>query len=178
MSDTPPPEPVEEPEHEPEDWLPPLILMRDHASSWAVYVEAVYQFFRQDFYASPLLFRGTRVSCRRDPICQNKEAGFWHCTSEGRDEANRTPDLRRCERITWLRAIIEHAGSDDRIDVWHNTLRGEVRYYLWFDEEYLIVLADRRKYFQLITAFTTEPEHTRRKLRREQNESQREAGNG
>jgi hypothetical protein len=178
VSDTPPPEPVAESETEPEDWLPPLLLMSDYEDKWQVYVEAVYTFFRNDFYARPLLFRGLRVSCRRDPICQNKEAGFWHCVSEGRNEAERTPDLNRCKRILWLRAIIERAGTDKRIDVWQNALRGENRVYLWFDDEYLIVLADRKKYFQLITAFTTETEHTRRKLRRERDESQKEAENG
>jgi hypothetical protein len=177
MSDTPTPEQADEPKSEPEDWLPPLVLMSEYGDSWPLYVEAVYTLFQQDFYGSPLLFRGVRVNCRRDPICQNKEAGFWHCTSEGRDEADRTPALRRCERITWLRAIIEHAGTDDRIDVWFNALRGETRYYLWFDEEYLIVLADRKRYFQLITAFTTEAMHTRRKLHRERDQSHREAGN-
>jgi hypothetical protein len=72
--------------------------------------------------------------------------------------------------------VIEHH-ADDRIDVWFNSRRGDTRYSLWFDEEYLVVLGERGKHWQLITAFTTDQEHRRRKLRKERDESQAEAGN-
>ena len=162
---------------EPPDWVPQLILMADYGHSFPPYIEAVYAIFRQAFIATQPQFQGRWVRCRRDPIYDGKEAGFWHCTSEGQQEDERIPDIRRCERIRWLRAVIENH-TDDRIDVWHNELRGDMRYSLWFNEEYLIVLGDRRHTWQLITAFTTDQEHRRRKLRKERDESQEEAGNG
>ena len=42
---------------------------------------------------------------------------------EGKVEDDRTPDLRRCERIRWPRPIIEHE-SEDSILVWENERRG------------------------------------------------------
>jgi len=148
----------------PPDWVPQLVTLNDHGGDWNVYIEIIYGFFKQDMLASrPSLDRKLVVS-RRDPIYGGKEAGFWHCTSEGKVEDDRLPDLRRCERIRWLRAIIEHC-DDTRVDRWTTDKRGGDRHYLWFNEEYLISLGVRKKYWQLITAFCTEREHTRKKLR-------------
>ena len=121
---------------------------------------------------------GKWVRCRRDPIYDGKYAGFWHCVSEGSDEANRTPDLRRCERIGWVRAVIVNADSASEIDSWENQRQGEPRNLLWFREEYLVVLAQRTRkhdgfqYLQLITAYHT-PEKSRRKKLRTERDSAR-----
>jgi hypothetical protein len=170
------PAPVD-PIAEPSDWVPPLILMADYGHSFQPYIEAVYAVFHEAFVDSQPQFLGRWVRCRRDPIYDGKEAGFWHCTSQGPTEEERIPDLRRCERIRWVRAVIENH-ADGRIDVWYNDRRGDTRYSLWFNEEYLVVLADRRHTWQLITAFTTDRDHQRRKLRRERDESQEVTGKG
>ena len=124
-------------------WLPALILLSDHGGDWRRYVDAAYAIFHRDFIASQPAFQGGWVRCRRDPIVDGKEAGFWHCVSEGRDEVARTPDLRRCERVAWVRATIENS-SDSSIDVWvrDDGRRGR-RVHIWFNEEYLVVLAER-----------------------------------
>lgn len=151
------------------DWLPPLVLMADYDQQFHKYIAAVYEFFRRDFFESPFYLDRKRVVCRRDPIYDGKEAGFWHCTSEGRNESERNPDLRRCERISWIKAIIENVGHP-LIDDWtisKHDRASDVRRYLWFNEEYLIVLGARKNVWQLITCFTTPQEHYRRKLRSE-----------
>jgi hypothetical protein len=150
-------------------WLPALLLMVDHENSWPVYVEAVYAAFRRDFIDSRPLLDGRRVNCRRDPLYDNKEAGFWHCIQEGADEEERTPDLRRCERIGWIRAVIANHTAPE-VNDWSNDWRGEMRRYLWLNEAYLVVLAERRHSWQLITAFCTDRHHTVRKLRRERDD--------
>ncbi len=38
---------------------------------------------------------------------------------------------------------------------------------LWYAREYLVVLAERERYWQLITAYLTDREHTRRRLERD-----------
>ncbi len=184
MSDTPPQKLVEEPESEPEDWLPPLILMRDHDQSWPVYVEAVYTAFRQDFVLAQPRFQGLWVRCRRDPIFDGKEAGFWHCVSEGRLEADREPDIRRCERIAWIRASINGTGRSE-VDCWENERNGEKRTLIWCREEFLVVLAlrvrerDDFRYYQLVTAYCTVEKHRRIKLRKERDEYRlRQSRNG
>jgi hypothetical protein len=104
---------------------------------------------------------------------QGKEATFWHMISEGHDEQNRTPDLRRCERIRWPRAIIEHS-TDPAVKVWTNQRTGrgrgaaERRILLWVEEEeYLVVLAQRPGYILPWTAYLVREEYSKRKLRRE-----------
>ena len=151
---------------EPNDWLPPLCHIRDHDGDWTEYLKAVYAIFKRDFVASFPRFEGLPVYCRRDPISDGKEAGFWHCISDGPHEPGRLPDFERCERIGWVRAIVENP-TDPRVDSW-DVMRGtDCRVLLWFQEEYLVVLAERRDSFQFITAYRTTHEHRKRKLRAE-----------
>lgn len=146
------------------DWLPDLI---EFEGDWNAFVEVVYTRFCDDLVHNKVWFRGDRVSVRRSPESQGKGFGFWHCVSEGgRHEESRVPDLDRCRRICWIRAIIENC-SDPRVDHWTNQRGRETNHLLWFDEQYLVVLAERSGYYLLKTAYLTEREHTRRKLRRE-----------
>lgn len=153
-------------------WLPNLILIADADGEWGRYCEMVYGRFVQDFLSSQPTFMGKHIRCRRDPIYDNKEAGFWHCVSEGRDELTRTPDFRRCERIGWARAVIENA-SDPKVDVWIRRNGGENRIHFWYNEEYLVVLGERGRTYQLITAFCTEYGHSIRNRRKERAANQR-----
>ena len=158
------------------DWLPPLARLADCGGDPKRYIEEVFALFHRDFIQSQPQFDGCWVRCRRDPMFDGKEAAFWHCVSEGGDEAHRTPDMRRCERIGWIRAVIEHAG-EPLVNHWTNRRGSETRHVLWFREEFLIVLGERTRrrdgfrYFQLITAYCTTEEHRRRKLRRERDGS-------
>ena len=77
------------------------------------------------------------------------------------------PDLRRCERIRWPRPIIDH-GAEPVIRVWENERKGERRICLWLENaDYLVVLARRRGYVLLWTAYPVTQPHRRRKLLRE-----------
>jgi len=160
------------------NWLPPLVSLDDSGGNWQRYIDAVYAVFNRDFIASQPQYNGLWVRCRRDPIYDGKEAGFWHCTSEGRDESQRTPDIRRCERIGWVRAVIENA-SDAAVDVWPSVRGGETRLVLWFREELLVVLAPRPwkaeqpKYMQLVTAHCTMTEHEKRRMRKDRDEARK-----
>lgn len=156
--------------YEPPDWLPPLVCLADYGGEWNRYVNEVFALFHRDFIQSQPKFEGRWVRCRRDPLYDGKEAGFWHCVQEGADEEQRTPDLRRCERVGWIRAVIEHP-ADRRVEKWRAHKGHEYRTYLWLGEEYLVVLGERGGYYQLITAFCTDRDHTIRKLRRERDAS-------
>lgn len=149
------------------DWLPPLILLSDFGGDWALYEEALYGIFRKDFLETKIYFRGQPLGLKRHPLSGGKEATFWHLTSEGSIEAERIPDLRRCERISWPRPIIEHA-DDPAVKVWENERNRERRACLWVEEEdYLVVLALRKGYVLPWTAYMVREEHRKRKLRRE-----------
>lgn len=152
------------------NWIPPLILMADFDYSWPAYIDAAYARFRADFVESKPKLQGLEVTCAAHPFYDGKESGFWHCVQEGKIEDERIPDLRRCERVGWIRAIIENS-SDHCIDRWSNDRRSERRHYLWFHEEFLVVIADRKRYWRLITAFPTARAHSVEKLRKERDES-------
>jgi len=155
----------------PTDWLPPLVLLQEYNGDWKQYIEAVYDYFKEDFIDSRPKFADKDVQCKRNPRFQNKEYTFWHITSEGKEEDKRIPDIRRCECIRWPRPIIEHY-SDDVLRCWTNKRRRERRIVLWFyEQDYVVVLADRKKYVLLWTAYMTSYKHTREKLMREYEES-------
>ena len=125
-------------------WLPALLRLEAYGDNWQIYVEAVYSAFRDDFVQDRPIFKGRRVGLKRHPLSQGKEATFWHLVSEGADEATRTPDIRRCERIRWPRALIDNE-SDDAVRIWANQRNNERRILLFIEEEYyLVVLADRK----------------------------------
>jgi hypothetical protein len=153
------------------EWLPPLVCLPDYQGDFAKYLDAVYAYFKADFIDSKVLFGETRISLKRHPQFQNKEYVFWHITSEGDVETERIPDFRRCERIRWVKPIIENA-SDPAVKQWENNRKGDRRVCLWLEEEdYLVVLALRKDYILLWTAYMTNFEHTRQKLQREYRKS-------
>src|SRR5580765_4755354 len=106
------------------EWLPSLVLMEDYQNNWDQYLEAIYQYFRQDFVTSKPYFEGKHFALKRHPIIKGKEATFWHIISEGQVESERLPDLRRCERIRWPCAIIE-ASKDGLTKCWRTNRKGE-----------------------------------------------------
>jgi hypothetical protein len=151
----------------PEDWLPPLVLFDDFEGDWKAYLEAIYDFFKQDFVDSKPVFQGRRLGLKRHPLTDDKEATFWHMTQEGGIEDDRTPDLRRCERIRWPKPIIEGVGGDE-VKVWWNQRKSEKRICLWCEKEnYLVVLADRGDYILPWTAYLVNQPHRKRKLQKE-----------
>ena len=147
-------------------WLPPLEELTDYRGDFARYLDAIYQIFCADFVVSKPVFAGKRLSLKRHPIIQGREATFWHMISEGNDEAERLPDLRRCERIRWPRPIIENT-EDAALKVWREPNGSGHRVLIWFAEaEYLVVLDERKDYILPWTAYPVEREHQQRKLER------------
>ena len=149
------------------DWLPPLVLLDSYDGIWEVYIRVVYGFFKQDFVDDKPVYEGKKLAVKRHPIADGKEVTFWHIISEGNEENNRIPDLRRCERIRWPRPIVEHA-DQPAVKVWKNRRRGETRICIWLEkQEYLVVLADRGTYNLFWTAYPVTYNHTKRKLLKE-----------
>lgn len=148
-------------------WLPALVLFEKSGGDWQKYLEAIYTFFKADFLDSRPTYNGKRVGLKRHPLSQGKEATFWHLISEGSVEAERLPDMRRCERIRWPRPIMDHSG-DKVLKVWKNQRNGETRICLWLEsEEYLFVLAERKDHVLPWTAYMVDRVHTKKKLQKE-----------
>ena len=155
------------------DWLPALILLEDAQGDWNTYLERIHHRFAADFIASKPSWPGKRVGVKRHPESDGKSATFWHLISDGDVEADRLPDMRRCERIGWPRPMMdgydgEAPGSTARRIVWWKESRkNEDRYLLAPDDfSYIVVVADRGDYVLPWTAFWIEHEHQRRKRER------------
>jgi hypothetical protein len=148
------------------DWLPSLIYLHEFGGDWDSFINAVYQVFRRDFITTKPSFRGIKVEIKKDPSEKGKEFTFWHIVQVGEDEASRIPDIRRCERVPWIRPIIDHE-DDPMIKVWPQKRNGQTRIALWFEEkEYMVILACGKGYVLLLTTFmVTRPNQKRRRQR-------------
>jgi len=148
-------------------WLPALVIFKDYDNDWNNYLNAIYNFFKDDFVDHNPTFKGIKLRLKRHPLIDGKEATFWHFISKGRKEDERCPDMRRCERIRWPKPIIENAQNIE-IKIWENNRKGERRILLLVEKEnYLIVLNKRKKYILPWTAYYIEYEHQKQKLLKE-----------
>jgi hypothetical protein len=149
------------------EWLPELITLSDYEGKWQIYLNAIYDAFCRDFVRSKPDYPGKRFALKRHPMAFEKEATFWHLIQEGDVEQDRTPDLRRCERIRWPRPMID-AIQTDKVRVWKNTRGRNERIVLATgDFSYVVILDDRDDYVLLWTAYCVETDHRRMKLERE-----------
>jgi hypothetical protein len=111
------------------------------------------------------------MGLKRYPMEQGKEATFWHMTSEGKVEADRTPDIRRCERICWPKPLIEEVPSDE-LRVWPERRNRENRMAIALpDFSYIMILAERQGsngiYYIPWTAYYVKYHHDRDHYERE-----------
>ncbi|MBS0655438.1 MAG: hypothetical protein JSR46_06665 [Verrucomicrobia bacterium] len=152
-------------------WLPDLILLDAYKGHWDTYIETVYAYFHNDFVENAPSFQQRRICVRYHPHYQEKGATFWHLVSEGKIESERTPDLRRCERIRWPKPMIQHANSIE-VPVWE-TIRpwkGQMQRRINFSLDsfsYIIVIAETNRGFDLVTSFFVKEMHRREKFRKE-----------
>lgn len=83
--------------------------------SWPEYEALLYRIFRADFLDRAAYWRGMPVTIKREPLLNGKEDGFWHVISEtgpSRQPSDRVPDLARCRRLGWIRALLEADEAD------------------------------------------------------------------
>ena len=143
-------------------WIPNMELLDDYNNDWKIYQSALYGIFKHDFVDSHPFFKKIRVSIKHYPIEYGKEEAFFHTTCKDyTGNGERVPDLRRCERIRWIRAFIENYDCDpsrgsncNGVKVWGEPYKSNTRIHILLEEEkYMVVLEKRKGYYLLITAF-------------------------
>lgn len=152
------------------DWLPPLICCD---GNWQETVERLYTKFQVDLLNAQLTLNGQSVKTRSGPATDGKDLCFWHLITEGDSPENRIPNFQRCERIGWIRPIIERAGSA-RSDLhqWEQCREGKTNLAIALpDFSYLVFLGKRgvvaSPYFVLLSAYPVEETYRRKKYERE-----------
>ena len=131
--------------------LPDLI---PYSGDWDTYQENLYQVFQDTICNADLKFQGIRIGIKKHPEYKEKHFTFWHLTSEGEKEEERTPDFRRCERLTWVKWVIENCDNNKGVTYWENKRGSQKHLVVWLEEhEYAVILAKRKGYFLLKTAY-------------------------
>jgi hypothetical protein len=165
-------------------WLPELVLNEDSGKEWRVYEEALYKVFKKDFVNGQPKLEGKGVWHRKDPMTNNKPLTFWHIITKDKDktsmgEDERCPEFRRCERIGWIRPIIEHIGKTPDVILWKEAgnkgkkLTNTCILFSSEEETYLVVLRESTRYFILWTAYPITESHQKRKILKRYEEYQK-----
>ncbi|MEX2175740.1 MAG: hypothetical protein WD872_15350 [Pirellulaceae bacterium] len=144
----------------------------------------MYGHFDRDFLWNSPQCLGKLVRLRQQPLLGGKNATFWHLISVDNEsdservgprlrEINRVPDLERCERIRWIRPILE--ATDGKVLRWKAVTRtshgNDKRLLLSLtDFSYLVVLSERSSHFLLVTAYWVQRKQRREALARDYGE--------
>jgi len=147
--------------------FPDLIYLHDYAGNFQAYFSAVYAVFENDFIRSQPRYEGLKVAVRKYPEADGLHRTFYHITHEGEDENNRQPDIRRMERIRYPKFVIEQ-NQHPEILIWKNRRGKEERILLFNENEnYIVVLTERKEFYLFITAYVVDTEHRKRSLLKE-----------
>lgn len=154
-------------------WLPQTI---SYSGDWHTFINVAYSVFEKQLkkYPKPV-YRGHIVF--HDNRClDSREEGFWHLvTRKDRSSGVRLPEVKRAERLTWIRAIIENCGSKDVTEFDYKEGSGRVRTYLWLRVSDFVVILEKRKQAKtniamLVTAYCVDNDSARKNLERKWND--------
>lgn len=148
--------------------LPALITMADYGHNWDEFYAAVYAKYCEDFIYNPIekIF-GRRLSLKKNPLVDNKAYTFYHITHAGKDEENREPDIRRMERIAWVKEILLNCDSPE-LWIWKNQRGKNQRICIYHPAEtYLVIIEEREDYNLLWTAYIVDFKSQRIALEKE-----------
>jgi len=138
-----------------------IVPYNSFGGDWEAFNEAIYEYFCENFIEDSPTYKGHEVGIKVWDKDDGKEGTFWHVTSEepkhtprGYNRNGRTPDIKRAERIRWIREIIENP-TDTSIKRWVEKIQGQDRHHLWYNDEFIVVLSEHPSYpyFRLVTAF-------------------------
>lgn len=152
--------------------VPPDLLPLE--GDWLNYEDLIYAAFLESFVHANVRFKGVPVRAQYRPETRGKGFSFWHVISEAPDQNNRyeedrVPDLRRCERIRWIAWAIEN-GSNGALGFssWENRRGRDRRVVIWAEpHDYAVILAKRREYYLLKSAYYGLKPHRREAFEQE-----------
>lgn len=140
------------------------------------YENYLYEIFVSIYEANSLYYKKTPVIMKHYPPDYGERSGFYHLTCENYgktgNEEDRSPNLRRCERLKWPQQIITKCTEDCfELLVWENERRGKTQILLFCPKlDYVVVLGKRNNYLLLITAYPVDYPNRRKDLLREYNQ--------
>ena len=142
-------------------------------NEYPYYEERLYQIFSECYEEGKLYYKDIPVKMKHYPPDYIPKTGFYHLICENYqhtgNEDDRSPNLSRCARIRWPKAIIQDCAQNClSLYIWENERRGKQNILLYCPEvDYVVVLGKRANYLLLITAYPVEYENKRRDLLKE-----------
>lgn len=136
--------------------------------------EHAYSLFKRDFIDSCPTFYGKKVIPRKNPAFNKKYYSFDHITTkdynryDGKNSNthdDRQPDIRRLERIEWVRELIENPHCiPQRLECskcrgtfyWYEDYKNTYRVNILIPDEKFTVIFEKKKnsdYYLLVTAY-------------------------
>lgn len=155
-------------------WLKPIVRLEDFNGEVDIYLGHIFSLFEQDFINSQVFFRGKKVIYDKTDD-NGRPSAFVHITTEeNRNTTEREICLRRCERISWIRAIIENC-EEPQVLVWEKeqatSKRRAIRTYLFLEQEdFLVILQEIKHGHYMVTAIYVDSPHQKRKHLKEHKE--------
>jgi len=150
--------------------LPELICLNDYNGNFQSYIDAVYSVFERDLIKNRPQFGSYQLILKNNPLFQQRSYTFYHLTHKGEFETERTPDLRRCERIGWVKPTIGNV-ENWKLKFWEQSRNGKSRICIQLsvedDVDYFVILDVRVNCVIIWTAFVAEYEHEKRKKEKE-----------
>lgn len=160
--------------------LPRIIELTEFGGNYSSYIGAVYEIFYSDFIRNKACFGSHELKMKFHPVFQERAYTFYHITHEGKNESERRPDLRRCERICWAKPCVENVQGWN-LKFWRQIRkRSQNRICIFLDVEdgndYFVVLEVRESYVLLWTTFVSTHKHETQKKLKEYEEWKRNEG--
>jgi hypothetical protein len=137
--------------------------MAQHGGDWVLYEAKLRVIFQRDLVTSAPTLDGKPCYLSMPEADQ-----FWHLISTG--TSARTPDIPRCERLCWVRPMIE-AVARGEANMWRakkKNLKGKTKTRVHValpNFSHFIVLTETARAMLLVTAYYTYS-HQRLKLQR------------
>lgn len=146
-------------------------------TDWATYEDRIYRLFVADFLMTPVVWRGQDVSVARSPkldgvpqpMLNGKEEGFWHVATETGPSGlpgDRVPNLDRCARIPWIKAVLNAPPQEVR--TFGQIRQGRQHFGIALpDFSYIVFLRQWPLNVQLVTAYCVDHQGKRDDYRKQ-----------
>ncbi len=165
------------------DWLPDMVCVNPWTDRT---YDLLYEIFCRDIRDHDLRYIGNLVWIFKD-MEDGREKIFWHLTTRSAKkekiprrkrkfyppgqtyiDEDRYPDLRRCERLTWVRALIENAEAPEVMAWDYEEGDADIKTYVWFKGYDFVVIMKkvRNNRRRLITSFYVDKEYKRQDFER------------
>lgn len=151
-----------------------IVSLKTFGGDWVAFNEAIYQYFCEDFIEDCPIYKQKEVWLSDHNKEDGKEGTFWHITTNKQNQSPkgsstevRIPDIKRSERIRWIKDIIENS-NDPNVKRWVENINGRTRHHLLYKEEFLVVLGEigKNRNYVLITSYYINENNRKKYLQR------------